>query len=181
MREDDFLPEINALTLKVVSSNEEADQLANAVGRDFRSCFMNARKSLDKGGIAFCFFVNGDIAHIAWVVLNQEAKDMLNPLPYKVDFSNGEACIAGAKTVPKYRGRGLMTYGLLKRRRYLEDMKVTTIRNAIGVNNTQSQRVHAKFNPRIYAVARYMRFLGWEFYKETPVTHTVGGEQLGIH
>jgi RimJ/RimL family protein N-acetyltransferase len=174
--ENDFLPDLHDFTFKIISSNKEADQLANATGYDFRKYIVNARRNLDKGAIAFCIFVDGEIAHIGWIALNKEAKDILNPLPYKVDFANNEACTAGAETVPKYRRKGLMTYGYGKRQQYLKDMNITKSRSAVRSGNTASQRVHAKFNTGIYARARYLKFIGWEFYKETPTANDGCGD-----
>jgi RimJ/RimL family protein N-acetyltransferase len=174
--ENNFSPDIHDFTVEIISSNKEADQLANATGYDFRKYIVNARRNLDKGAIAFCIFVDGEIAHIGWMALNKEAKDILNPVPYKVDFAHNEACTAGAETVPKYRGRGLMTYSYGKRQQYLKDMNVTKSRSAVLIGNAASQRVHAKFNTSIYARARYLRFLGWEFYKEIPTANDGCGD-----
>jgi len=54
--EADFLPRIHDFTLKIVSTNQQADELA-ADGLDFRSYVINARERLDKGTIAFYVFV----------------------------------------------------------------------------------------------------------------------------
>ena len=40
--EADFLPQIQDFTLKIISSNEEADKLAEAMGSDFRRRFVTA-------------------------------------------------------------------------------------------------------------------------------------------
>ena len=37
------------------------------------------------------------------------------------------------------------------------------------MDNGASQRVHAKFGPRIYARARYIRIMQWYLRKETPI------------
>jgi len=167
--EADFMPRIQDVTFRMVSTSEEADELAASTGYDFRRRFINARKSLDKGAIAFCFFVNEEIAHIGWVALSEEAKKTFDRLPYEVDFSNGEACTGGTITVPKYRGKGLMAYGYFKRLQFLKEQGVTASRNAVAVNNVASQKAHAKFAPKIYARARYLKLFWWDFWKERPV------------
>jgi hypothetical protein len=170
--EVDFLPRISDFTFKIVSSNEEAGQLAAVMGCDFRQIFGYARKGFEKGAVAFCVFINGEIAHIAWVGTSKEAKNTFDPSPYHVDFSIGEACTGGTFTVPKYRGLGLMAYVYFKRFEYLRDKGFNVSRNAVAVDNIVSQKVHAKFSPRIRARARHLRLLGLEFWRETPLERT---------
>ena len=166
--EADFMPRIQDFTFRMVATSEEADELAASTGYDFRRRFVNAKRSLDKGAIAFCVFVSGEIAHIGWVALGEEAKKTFDRLPYKVDFSNGEASTGGTVTVPKYRGKGLMAYGYLKRLQFLREQGVTASRNAVAVNNIASQKAHAKLSPKIYARARYLKLFWWNFWKEIP-------------
>jgi hypothetical protein len=158
--EADFLPGVENVTMMVISSNHEADMLASH-GDDFREYVNTARHSLDKGGLAFCFFIGGALAHVGFIALTEEAKNTFDPAPYQVGFSNKEACTGGTFTPPKFRGKGLMKYGYFKRFQYLYENGITVSRNAVKVNNIISQRVHAKFNPRIYAKAQHVKFLWW--------------------
>ncbi len=166
--ESQFLPRVDGFTLQIVCSNEEADQLATTIGFDFRRRFIDARRCLDKGATAFCVFANGEIAHIGWVAFSEEAKKCFDRLPYEVDFLNKVACTGGTETVPKYGGKGLMTYGYFKRLEYLRQLGWQASRNAVDVNNISSQKAHAKFRPRVLAKARHVYLLGWESWKETP-------------
>ncbi len=173
--EADFLPQIQDFTLKIISSNEEADKLAEAMGSDFRRRLVTARSMLDKGVIAFCIFVKGEIAHIGWVALSEEAHKAVDNLPYRVDFSNNEACTGGTETIPQYRVKGLMTYGCVKRFQFLRENGKVISRNAVEKSNIASQKALAKFGPRIYAEARYLKLLRWRFWKEKPLA------QAGTH
>jgi len=92
--EADFLPRIRNFALKIVSSNREADEL-EASGLEFRSHVINARERLDKGAIAFCIFVGSELAYIAWLAMSQQAKDVLDEPPFRVNFSDNEACWGG--------------------------------------------------------------------------------------
>ena len=170
--EADFMPGIRDLTVKIISTNEEADELAATTGFDIRRRFVRVRNSLDKGAIAFCFFVEGEIAHIGRVALSEEAKNTFDDLPYKVDFSNNEACTGGTETIPEYRGKGLMTYGYFKRFQFLREKGMIASRNAVSKSNIASQRAHAKFGPKICAEARYLKLLWWKFWKEIPLAQT---------
>jgi len=163
------MPRIQNFTFRMVGTNEEADKLVASTGYDFRRRFVNAKRSLDKGAIAFCVFASGEIAHIGWVALSEEARKTFDRLPYKVDFSNGEASTGGTITVPKYRGKGLMAYGYFKRLQFLRERGVTASRNAVAVNNIASQKAQAKLGPKICARARYLKLLWWDCWKERPV------------
>ncbi len=168
LNEADFMPKIDNFNFKIVSTGREADEL-EAEGLEFLSQAVNARESLDKGAIAFCIFVGPELAHIGWVAMTEEAKRYVDPFPYRVNFGNDEACTGGTVTTPKYRGKGLMTYGYWKRFQYIEERGVRISRNAVITNNIASNKVHAKFNPRICARARYLRILWWKWWKEKPL------------
>ena len=170
--EADFLPKVRDFTFNIVSSNEEADALAQSTGVDFRKHFIDSRKRLEKGAIAFCVFIDGEAAHTGWVALNEEARKSVDSLPYEIDFANGEACTGGTGTLTKYRGKRLMVYGYFKRFQFLREKGVKISRNAVDVRNIASQRVHAKFNHKIYARARYLKILWWKSWKELPVLQT---------
>jgi hypothetical protein len=171
--EADFLPKIQDFTLKIISSNEEADRLAEAIGSDFRRRFVTARSKLDKGAIAFCIFVKGEIAHIGWVALSEEAHKAVDNLPYRVDFSNHEACTGSTETIPEYRNKGLMSYGYFKRFEFLRGKGILVSRNAVAKSNTASQKAHARFSPKVYAEGKYLRLLRWYFWKEEPLEQLV--------
>jgi hypothetical protein len=170
--EADFLPEIHNFTFKIISSNKEADKLAEASSSDFRTRFVRARNMLDKGAIAFCIFVKGEIAHIGWVALSEEAHKAVDNLPYRVDFLNHEACTGGTQTIPQYRSKGLMAYGYFKRFEFLREKGIVVSRNAVAKGNIASQKAHAKLSPRVHAEAKHLRLLWWHFWKEKPLVRT---------
>ena len=165
----DFLPDIQNLTLKIVSTNEQADEL-DREGFEFRSQFINARERLDRGAIAFCIFMSREFANIGWITLTQQAKDSLNELPFKVNFSNNEACTGGAVTNPKYRTMGLMRYNYFKRLEFLKENGRLRDRAAVAKSNIASQMGVAKISDNIYAEARFLKLLWWKFWWEKPLT-----------
>lgn len=166
--EADFLPKVQNFTFQVVSTNQQANELG-ANGFDLRSFSTYARRRLDKGAIAFCILIGREIAHVGWVAMTEEAKNTFTPYPYRVDFLNKEACTGGTITIPKYEKKGLMTYGYYKRFQFLRERGIVTSRNAVARSNIASQRVHAKFGPKIYAKGHYLKILRWKFWKETPL------------
>jgi len=165
-----FLPRVDGLTLNVVHSNEEADELAKATGEDFRRMVLNARRGLDSGAVFFCFLVNGELAHFGSVAMSRKAMTAIGSPPVQIDFSDGMAYTGSTETLPKFRSRGLMVYGYFKRFEYLREKGFRASRNGVSVENVASQKAHAKFGPKIYARARHVKLLGWEFWKETPIS-----------
>jgi hypothetical protein len=166
--EADFMPKIQDFTFKIVSTKQQADELA--AGLNFDSHLITARRRLDKGAIAFCVCVDRELAHIGWVALSKEAKNAIDSLPYHIDFSNKQAWTGATWTNPKYREKGLMAYGYFKRFQFLKERGIKSSRNAVDVGNIVSQKVHAKFSPKVYAKARYLKILSWKSWKETPLT-----------
>lgn len=166
--EADFLPKIQNFTVHIVHTNQQADEL-EADGFEFRSSSIHARRNLDKGAIAFCIFVESELAHIGWVAMTEEAKSKVDPLPFQINFSNKEACVGATLTILKYRGKGLMVYGYYKRFEFLRENGITTSRNAAATRNIASQKAHARFSPKIHSKARYLKILRWQFCREIPV------------
>ena len=167
--EADFLPRIKDFTFKIVSTSQQADELA-ADGFDLpEDMLTNTKRRLDKGAIAFCVFAKGKLAHIGWVAMTEEAKSSIEPLPNEVDFSNKQAWNGGTATMPGYEGRGLMTYVLFKRLQFFQKKGIISSRGAIRTSNIASQRVNAKFNPKVYAKGRYLNILWWKSWKERPL------------
>jgi hypothetical protein len=74
----------------------------------------------------------------------------------------------GTIIMAKYLGKGIRTYGYFERFQFLWEKGITTSRNAVDKGNIASQRAHAKLGPRVYAKARYLKVLWWDFWKETP-------------
>ncbi len=167
--EAEFMPRAQNVTVKIVSSNREADALA-AERFEFRRRFVNARRMLDKGAIALCIFVDQEIAHITWLGMTKTAKNAFDSLPYEVNFSNKEACTGGTVTVPKYRNLGLMSYGIFKKFQFLRELGTLKVRHAVRVDNMASRKSYEKFDFGIYAEARYLRILCWKQWRQTTLT-----------
>ena len=166
--EADFLPKTQDFTFKIVTTNQQADELA-AAGFKFGSHALNARGGLEKGAVAFCFFIDGELAHLGRVAMNEEAKNCFDSLPYRVDFAHKQACTGGTWTHPKYRGRGLMVYGYFKRFEFLREQGMKSSRNGVEADNIASRKAHARFGPKVYAKARYLKVLRRKSWKETPI------------
>ena len=170
VKQDDFIPKVDNMTIKTVCTNDEADEL-EAQGFEFRRYADNARKKLDAGAMAFCIFVSCQLATIGWFCTTQRAKDSLNEPPVKVDFLNGEGWVGNSWTNPKYRQMGLNTYNSIKMIEYLmETGIVLRDRYVIAKNNAPALRADDKFGNIRYAEGRWIKVLWWRSWREKPLT-----------
>jgi len=169
MNEADYLPRIEGFTFSVVSTNEEADELAESMGQDFRTGFFNARKSLDNGAVAFCAFVNREIAHVSWAALTERARRTLFDVPLRADFSDGECCVGRSETVAEYQGKGLMTYVTYRMYRFRIENGIRTERLATASGNSAARWMAAKFESETYGRARFRKLLWWKSWREMPI------------
>jgi len=167
--EADFLPTVEDFTLRIITTNQEADEL-EAEGLEFRSHVINARERLDKGAIAFCIFVGQELASIGWAATTEEARATLGERPIKVNFANNEYVAAGWWTNPKFRGKGLGSHVGFKRSQFLGERGMVVQRAVIAKGNIVALRAFAKRAPKMYAEARYLKILWWKFWKEKPLT-----------
>lgn len=166
--EADFKPKVDDYVSKVVTSNEEADEL-EAQGFEFRSQVAGAAKRLDKGAMALCTFVGRELACIEWLAMTQPAHDSLGEPPYSVRFSHNEAFSGGLWTNPRYRRLGLRRYSSFKALGLLQENGIETTRTAIAKDNVAAQTSRPAFLPGPCAEGRYLRILWWRSWKEMPL------------
>jgi hypothetical protein len=93
----------------------------------------------------------------------------MDELPYKVDFSKGEAFVARAWSNPRYRQRGLSDYVGFQAFRFLGENGIGIARGAVGTCNIAGQRSFTRQGRRWYAEARYLKILWWKSWKEKPL------------
>jgi hypothetical protein len=166
--EAEFMPRIQDFTFEIVFTNKQADELATR-SLEFRSSDGIDRYRLDEGAIAFCFFVEQELAHKGWIAVNEEAQRSFFNIPYEVDYLRKEAFCGGTFTNPKYRGNGLMTYGYFKRLQFLKESGRTEAKNAVAKDNIASHKALAKLEPELYGQARYLKVVGLKFWREIPL------------
>lgn len=162
--ESEYLPKLDNYDVVVIQNNEDAKKLFD-LGYNFRSFWLLAKSRLAKGGVAICVFCGKDLVNIGWIALTEESKCIIDRLPYYIDFKN-EACLAGSRTHPNYRKKGLMRYNEYHKYKYLFDKGIKVAKSHIEVNNIHSKKAQVKFNPKIYAKARYLVLFGWKSWKE---------------
>ncbi len=162
-------PRIEGFTFIILTSEEQAAEL-EAAGLRLGPQLDDARRALDKGAVALCIFVEGELVHAALLAMTDESKRLLAPLPYRVDFANNEACTANAWTSPSYRRLRLQRYSAFKTLQFLNDRGIVTGRYATAKGNVAPQGGAARFGDRPYAEGRYLRVLWWESWREKLLT-----------
>lgn len=170
--EEDFIPRIQNITCEFVSTNQQASKLAANGFEDIRSRLLNTKRFLDGGAIACCIYHGRELVHISWIVTTEQAKSTVGYAPLQVHFSNNEACTAHASTVPKYRGKGLMTYSRLKRLQYMKERGIISTRNTVHTSNTSVQKILTKLGATRYARARHIKIFWWQYWREVPIQDT---------
>jgi len=167
--EAEVVPSIQNFTLKMISSNQQADELVANGFEDFRHHISNSKRRLDSGAIAFCLFVGKEFASISWVAMDEKAQRSLVSLPMRINFSE-EALLEDIMTIPKYRRKGLHSYIRFKRNQFLEEQGITTrITTVRASNNIRLRRMSRRAGSQYYAKAKYIKFVWWTWWKETPI------------
>ena len=173
LNEADFMPRVDDLTIRIVTSNQEADAL-EADGLEFASASgdfsFDMRRALDSGAIAFCTYVGKELAAIGWVALTKQAMDSLNERPMRVDFSKGESFTGNIWTNPKYRRMGLRLYRTYKKREFLADKGIKITLGYAAKRNVGAVRGIVRIDSTVYGEGRYLRILWWKSWKEKPLT-----------
>jgi len=169
--EANFLPKIGNISFEVITSETQLDGLI-AAGFHMPSMDKETRSMLRKGAMAGFLFVNKELASLEWVATNQQANAAINMYPLRIDYSKKQAYASGVWTKPKFRGKGLHTYVYYRIYDFLRENGISTVLSIVATDNLAAQRAHDKFAPheKIYAQARYLRILGVNFWKETPLS-----------
>jgi hypothetical protein len=163
-----YSPRLDSYELRVLETEEQADQLAAEGYEDFRLRFLMSSRNLLFGAVGVFVFVDKKIAHMGWIAMDSRAQPHVDPLPFHIAFDDGEACTGGTYTVPEYRGKGLMGYGYYGRFEYLRNKGYRFTRNSVETRNVASHRVHAKFSPEVLGTGHYIRILWWSRWVEHP-------------
>jgi len=162
-----FVPEVDGLSFKVVSTNEEADEF-EAQGFQIRKYVVDATSRLNEGAIAFCVFVGHELGNIQWLCTTEQARDSLKEPPATVDFSNGEAWAGDSWTNPAYRRMGLYKYGSVKTIEYWLQKGIAKSKWAVARSNAASLGADDKAGNVRYGEGRLIKALWWRLWKETP-------------
>lgn len=167
-------PKTANTVFKVVSTWQEVEVLRKE-GYDLPMENARTHCKLGKGITAWCAFDGKELGNITWVAMSRKARYNADPLPYEVDFENGEVCCGGVITSPKHRRKGLMAYCWNMGIKQLEEQGKKTLKCSANTNNEVSKRVISKFKPVRYAKVKRLRLLCWRFYQLRELKEKNGG------
>ncbi len=152
-------PPVGGLDVHIVECDEDADRLVELGFDDFRAFVPDATHRVECGAVAFCAYVQGILAHVAWIALTQRAKDSFDNLDYEVRFGEREGCSGGSWTYPSFRCRGLYRHVMWHRLKYLSRKGCLVCRDATERHNLASIQGQGVFGPRTYGLIRITRLL----------------------
>jgi len=161
----DFKTSLQDFEEFIIRDKKELDELES---RGYRFGFqkISNKIALANGVIVHCVFVQKELAHIGRLALTKKGKKYVDGLSFNVDFKHNEAVTGGTWTNPKFRGKGLMTYGYYQRFEFLRNLGIKISRNAVDITNQASNKVHAKFEPKISTLMKTRPILFFFKYRQ---------------
>lgn len=172
-----LMPRIPNLTYKFIKTNQEAEKIATEFN-DFRLHHLHANKMLDNGAIAICIYIGFEPAYICWMALSNEASKSIHDIPYHIDFTNKAVFVGSELTIPQFRRRGLKTYGVNLRDKFLKDMGVQNRYSIIKTSNIGNLIATVGRGNIIYARALYLKLFWWKLWRETQISPPLPVEQV---
>ena len=151
---------VEGLQVHVVESDSDARRLVEQGYEDFRLTVPGATRCIDAGAVGLCAYVGHTLAHIAWVGLDEKAKQGFDVLAYTVRFDQGEGCSGGSWTFPSYRGKGIYRHVMWRRFNYLRGHGCLVCRHATGVSNVASLRGQGVFPSKTEGILRVRCLFG---------------------
>jgi hypothetical protein len=163
------MPKTADFELKIITETAQADKLI-ANGFQFDSYLLTNDKRLQCGAIAFCVFVEKQLAYISWLATDKKAKDAIADVPRPVDFTAREAYAGWTFRNPKYwrLSSGLSSFVHYKRALYLQHKGFKTYKYEVNKNNRVMLNMTAKRSQaKLYRQARYIKFLWCKSWRES--------------
>ena len=166
-------PKIRNFTLKIISANEQIDQLV-AEGFDLDWLlnsgwvFLSMNEALKKGAIAFYLFVERQLVTVSFVAIDGAAVDG----SWAGALSDKEAYLGWMGSNLKYRrlSGGFGTYVYLETMKYLRRRGFNACHFTVRKRNTITQNAIAKnAGMKPYGEALYLKVLWWKLWKEKPL------------
>jgi len=159
-------PPVEGLDVRILHNEADVDRLVAEGYEDLRHVVKNTGRRLRHGAVGFCAFVDGAVAHVSWVALNEHAKNGLSPIPCRVGFKEGEGYWGGSVTMRRFRNLGIYKHVMAMRLRYCHERGFDVLVDATEADNAASLKAQDMYGPRVRSVCRYRRLLGWSQWCE---------------
>lgn len=150
--------EVDGLTLRVITSPEEFDKLL-VRGGDlpwYRVGIKQCRKRLSKGTILFCALIDGEVAHLSWVGVDNRTHGDFHT--FLIDYEH-EGSIGDSATNPRYRRKGIYTYVYSEIFQYIREGGRSKAMIEINKDNMVAQMSQAKLGSNIWGEGHCLRLL----------------------
>ena len=152
---------------------EKTNDFASLVkeGYDFGPFVVRDDNRLEQGALSLCFFQNKIISHIAWIALDQRAKESLADFPFPVVFEHSEAYLGRLARNPKLKRPTFSAVVIFfKALELLQGMGKKGCNFIVRQNNIIPQLGLAKrADIRPCASASYLKILWWHWWWEKPL------------
>lgn len=170
--ESDYLPKLDEHCWRIISTNHEIDELVTD-GFSLGAYELNLRMSMDRDAVAFCHFASNELAHYTFYADNPRGKNIIDLLPYNVDFENGYVISGMSLTVPKYRNLHLRVYNGYIMRKYFWSRGIVGSTYSVSVNNYPALLSHAKPPDKlIVSEYRFIKILCFKYLKKIEIEPT---------
>jgi GNAT superfamily N-acetyltransferase len=166
----DFPAPAEGCELHFIEGHAQADALAAMGYDDLRLRVPGARRSLARGNVAACAYIERAFSSVDWIALSPVSLSGVARVAHKDAFRDGHACTTGAFTVPKFRNAGIGSYRLGGVLRYLRDRGYPVCDNVIPIHNAPSRRCIERFGGRVVRVGHYRSLFGLVRWTDHPVS-----------
>jgi hypothetical protein len=164
-------PQIRGFTFKVLHTATEVEELIDG-GYNLVVNFSAIKRGLKKGMVAFLALVHGELACMGWACMTEKSKATFRGYPYFDDL-DGQACIVGNWTNPKFRDSSISSYVTNKRQQLLKEKGFTFERSIVEESMVkdlcslkEKKRFELTYRHRTYTNLSFPGILGVELWKE---------------
>jgi len=158
-------------TLKRITKPVEVEELLEQ-GFDFDSYKKFYRDTYDlkgtlaKGVVLFAVFADKHLAHTTFVAYNDNAKQDIDIIPYRVKFEAGEVSHGGSETSPRYRLMGIHSYALREMFLFLRESGCSVDKFAVVKTDAISRHVVEKLGSKVCGRGTLIKVLVWPHWHE---------------
>jgi GNAT superfamily N-acetyltransferase len=159
-----FPAPVEGCELHFIEGHAQAEALAAMGYDDLRFRVPGARRSLTRGNVAACAYMEKAFSSVDWIALSPGSLSGVARIAHKDTFREGHSCTTGAFTVPEFRNAGIGSYRLGGALRYLRDHGYSVCDSVIPVHNVPSRRCIERFGGRVVRVGHYrslLRLVRW--------------------
>lgn len=127
------------------------------------------------GSIAFCIFVEKELAHITWASLNERSRNKVDRMPVPIDWDI-EVWTGSSRTIPKYRRKGLYLYAYSEIFKHSKTIGKLRNKFTIEKKNKDSHKALIKHNSKVIGSGYHISFI-WDIW----ITIVKGDIQINVY